>query len=641
MRNILAAIPALAVAFTLQNPSPVYAYDAGDEQGNGNTSSFGTCTLRRDLENANGRALLWLVEPDEMAGGNFFNNNAITPANGSISAASIEGCIGAGVGTVAVTAQNGADGTFASDDDSSFAFSLSTAVTGFGAGTHTYSLIAATTFVASTSAPTSNAGTDQVVASGDGVTLDGSTSDANDAAQTLTYAWSQTSGPNAALTGDTTAAPTFTAPTLAVGDADATLIFSLTVTDPDGSDTDTVQVTVTAPVDNSAPGAPSAVCTRDDSGNISISGTTEPSASINVILPDAATGTTTASGVDGSYTFTAGPGIPEGDATVTAVDGFMNSSPSTTASCTSTTTPPVVASETETVISTFQENRAQNLQRNMPNLAGIVYGDFSGSFSADITRDRGFFEFDSNYERSGWVRLRGSWSSDGPTDNSYVLGAVGSHTKLSPTAHFGAMLVFDHAGSDDGTAETSGTGWLVGPYTVIKHPDQPLIFDGTLLFGRTSNETSPLGTYTDSYDGQRVLASMNLSGNVDMDRFVLVPRVGASWSRDVSDAYTDSNNAAVPQVTQSNLTLAIGFDVRVPVMMETGSLDLLGGLTGFMSQTENSAGADTDENSAQVSAGAHYVSEDDIHLRVKAFVDGLGLDDQEGYGLELTVSKDF
>lgn len=639
MRKLLATIPALTLAVTLQNPNPVYAYVPGDEQGNGNTTSFGTCTLRRDLENANSRALLWLVEPDEMAGGTFFNNGTITPANGSISAASIEGCIGAGVGTVAVTAQNGADGSFATDDDSSFSFTLSTAVTGFGVGTHTYSLVSGSSFTASTSAPTANAGTDQIVASAASVTLDGSTSDANDVAQSLSYAWTQTSGPTVTLTGDTTASPTFTAPALVIGDADATLIFSLTVTDPDGSDTDTVQVTVNAPVDNTAPGAPTASCTRDDSGVITLTGTAEANASINIILPDASTANTTASGVDGSYSFTSGAGIPEGNASISAVDGFMNTSPSTTASCTTATTP--VVSETETVISNFQESRARNLQSNMPNLAGIVYGDFGGALSADITRGRGFFEFDSSYERSGWVRMRGSWSTNDTTDNSYVLGAVGSHTKLTPNAHFGAMLVFDRATSDDGTAETSGTGWLVGPYTVVKHPDQPLIFDGTLLFGRTSNETSPAGTYTDSYDGKRVLANMNVSGNVAMDRFVLTPRVGASWSREVSQAYTDSNSASVPQVTQSNLTLAIGFDVRVPVMMETGSLDLLGGMTGFMSQTEDSAGDDRQENSAQVSAGAHYVTEDETHIRVKAFVDGLGLDDYEGFGLELTVSKEF
>ncbi|WP_204355382.1 PKD domain-containing protein, partial [Roseovarius amoyensis] len=53
-------------------------------------------------------------------------------------------------------------------------------------------------------APTADAGLDQAVASAASVTLDGSGSDANDAGQTLTYAWTETSGTGVSLTGATT-----------------------------------------------------------------------------------------------------------------------------------------------------------------------------------------------------------------------------------------------------------------------------------------------------------------------------------------------------------------------------------------------------------------------------------------------------
>ena len=107
-----------------------------------------------------------------------------------------------------------------------------------------------TVTVQDNAAPTADAG-DDVTTTGDyPVTLDGSgSSDPENG--TLTYAWAQTGGaPTAALTGATTATPTFTAPQVTGSTA---LTFTLTVTDPGGlSATDTVTVTVQ---DNAAPTA--------------------------------------------------------------------------------------------------------------------------------------------------------------------------------------------------------------------------------------------------------------------------------------------------------------------------------------------------------------------------------------------------
>ncbi len=95
--------------------------------------------------------------------------------------------------------------------------------------------------------PTANAGTDQTVASGDSTALDGTASSANDSGQTLTYSWVQTGGAPVVLSGDTTATPSFTSPTLAIGDADAVLVFQLTVDDGIENASDSVTVTVRAP----------------------------------------------------------------------------------------------------------------------------------------------------------------------------------------------------------------------------------------------------------------------------------------------------------------------------------------------------------------------------------------------------------
>ncbi|WP_438960866.1 BspA family leucine-rich repeat surface protein [Nereida sp.] len=103
------------------------------------------------------------------------------------------------------------------------------------------------------SAPVANAGSDQTVASAAAVTLDGSGSSDADSGDTLTYAWTQTSGATVTLSSATAQQPTFTAPSLNVGDADAVLVFSLVVNDGIvNSSADTVTITVEAPASTPA-----------------------------------------------------------------------------------------------------------------------------------------------------------------------------------------------------------------------------------------------------------------------------------------------------------------------------------------------------------------------------------------------------
>ena len=88
--------------------------------------------------------------------------------------------------------------------------------------------------------PVANAGPDQMVDEGDPVTLDG-TGSSDPEGHTLTYAWTQDSETSVTLTNAATAQPTFTAPEVT---ADTPLEFTLTVSDGNTSDRDTVTVTV-------------------------------------------------------------------------------------------------------------------------------------------------------------------------------------------------------------------------------------------------------------------------------------------------------------------------------------------------------------------------------------------------------------
>lgn len=89
--------------------------------------------------------------------------------------------------------------------------------------------------------PTASAGLDQVADEGSPVTLDASASSDLDAGTTLSYSWTQTSGPAVALLNSATVQPTFTAPAV---DVDTVVAFVVTVGDGIASSSAPTLVTV-------------------------------------------------------------------------------------------------------------------------------------------------------------------------------------------------------------------------------------------------------------------------------------------------------------------------------------------------------------------------------------------------------------
>ena len=219
-------------------------------------TSLGTCNVHRE-DNGSGFAFVSLGMPlvvGPISGGSFyapwmpggvFSGNDITRAF-------IANCLGVADGDVDLTDNIGAQANnYNTQTHIGFSFTLSnTAMTSdlnYVAG-GTYSFYIETPPPTNT-APTANAGPDQTsVASGATVTLDGLGSTDTDAGDALTYAWTQTSGTTVTLSDNDSATavqPTFTAPTLSIGDAAATLVFSLTVNDGTVDSTaDTVSITV-------------------------------------------------------------------------------------------------------------------------------------------------------------------------------------------------------------------------------------------------------------------------------------------------------------------------------------------------------------------------------------------------------------
>ncbi|HEX5740996.1 MAG TPA: PKD domain-containing protein [Pilimelia sp.] len=145
---------------------------------------------------------------------------------------------------VALTGADAAKASFVPTTAGAYTFTLT--VTGPGGAS---TPVPVTIVVSQTAArPTADAGADQTVRRGLGVTLDGATG-----GHVSTVTWRQVSGPAVTLSGADTARPTFTMPTVPVPAAPGPnpayqpdtgpLVFALTATGPAGSATDQVRVT--------------------------------------------------------------------------------------------------------------------------------------------------------------------------------------------------------------------------------------------------------------------------------------------------------------------------------------------------------------------------------------------------------------
>ena len=85
------------------------------------------------------------------------------------------------------------------------------------------------------------------------------------------------------------------------------------------------------------------------------------------------------------------------------------------------------------------------------------------------------------------------------------------------------MVEFGYA--DEPNMKTKGTGWAVGPYFVTKTPDQPFYLEGRLLYGQSRNTVTPLGTYSDTFVTDRLLAQLRTTGSFTTGRTKWLPLV--------------------------------------------------------------------------------------------------------------------
>lgn len=97
-------------------------------------------------------------------------------------------------------------------------------------------------------------------------------------------------------------------------------------------------------------------------------------------------------------------------------------------------------------------------------------------------------------------------------------------------------------------ASADGTGWMAGPYAVARL-DEHLIFDTRAAWGTSSNSVSPIGTYSDDFEGDRWLVRARLTGDFSYGAWIIAPQASVVYFSEQQQGYTDSNGDYIPGQT--------------------------------------------------------------------------------------------
>ena len=252
----------------------------------------------------------------------------------------------------------------------------------------------------------------------------------------------------------------------------------------------------------------------------------------------------------------------------------------------------------------------------------------------------------NTHDRTGlwdfWTQLNGSKSNQTNIKSEFWSAYFGTHYFISNDLLVGVLTQFDWAEEINTSANStvSGNGFMVGPYIAGKLKDQDLYYEARALWGQSSNNVTPIGTYTDSFETERWLARLKLQGSYDLSNQVSVkPEVSISYFEETQAAYTDTNSNLIPEQKISlgefkfGPTITRSFDIGSGYTMRatTGLSCIANFSVRNASNSTSNAFADEDLR-ARIDGKLEIENEYGIRFTAAGYYDGIGASDFESYG---------
>jgi outer membrane autotransporter protein len=171
-----------------------------------------------------------------------------------------------------------------------------------------------------------------------------------------------------------------------------------------------------------------------------------------------------------------------------------------------------------------------------------------------------------------------------------------------------------------------------------------IYFDARAAWGRSENDTSPLGTYIDTFDTDRWLTQANLTGVWNYGPWRISPTVGVTYYNDEQEAYVDSNGVAIAGQEVSLGRVNFGPEIGYRFTAADGStiepLVAIEGLWDFDKDGAvqvNGTTVSTNDVRAKIKAGINVIGASGYAIKMTGVYDGIGDDEFESYGGQLWI----
>ncbi|MEO0358728.1 MAG: autotransporter domain-containing protein, partial [Pseudomonadota bacterium] len=235
-----------------------------------------------------------------------------------------------------------------------------------------------------------------------------------------------------------------------------------------------------------------------------------------------------------------------------------------------------------------------------------------------------------------WLRLQGSQVKDGDVETDYVFATFGAHRKVGDNTLVGLMLMLDQQREQNKSAMISGTGWLAGPYVVGRLPEHGITYDARALWGQSTNDVQPFGTYTDTFKTDRMLLSFGLSGTLDYGATTLTPRLSGTYTTDKQRSYVDGLGNTIPEQDVALTQVMAGLNASRSVTFGETPWTLTGGVDAIHTASGGANASSTpnfEGTRGRINMGLLHRMDSGGQIKLGLTYDGIGVDDYTALGL--------
>ena len=190
---------------------------------------------------------------------------------------------------------------------------------------------------------------------------------------------------------------------------------------------------------------------------------------------------------------------------------------------------------------------------------------------------------------------------------------------------------------------------MMTPYLTTKLTEN-LYADVGIGWGKGQNKISPFGTYTDSFNSERWLASMAMVGDFSVNHIKIKPTARLSYFKESTVAYADTFNITIPSFEVKTGSFVFGPKISTHFVSdnETKYSPFIT-LNGVWEFSNNNAGLTQNASSnfankevhVNIETGVDFLFKNNSHVGASINYNGIGNDTYKSWGAHISAYRNF